>query len=61
MEIYKIICKEVSIEQFLFASEVFKELGFIIEKDIIYLDAKAKSELTNSKIYNIITKNYGGK
>ncbi len=44
--------KTLNYEQFIFSGEVFKELGFIIERDRLYLDKTVKKDLTESKIYN---------
>ena len=43
--------KSVPFEVFAFAGKVFEELGFIIQKDILYLDKTIKRDLTESKIY----------
>ena len=43
--------KSASFEQFLFAGKVFEELGFIIEKDMLYIDKTVKRDLSESKIY----------
>ncbi len=47
--------KKYSLEQFLFAGLVFVELGFIIEKDVLYLDKSTKKDLTSSNLYNKIS------
>ena len=46
--------EEISFSQFAFSSIVFKELGIIIEKDILYLDKTIKRDLNDSKLYKYI-------
>ena len=46
--------KLVTFEEFAFAGKVFEELGFIIQKDILYLDKTVKRDLIESKIYTEI-------
>ena len=50
-EAYQKSGKNISLEQFLFAGKVFEELGFIIEKDMLYIDKTVKRDLSESKIY----------
>ncbi len=46
--------KNVAFEQFVFAGKVFEELGFIISRDMLYIDKTAKRDLSESKIYTKI-------
>ena len=54
IDAYEKSTKSVSFKEFAFSGEVFKELGFIIEKDMLYIDKTVKRDLTESKIYNKI-------
>ncbi len=47
--------KTYTLEQFLFAGLVFIELGFIIKKDMLYIDKSTKNDLTNSNLYSKIS------
>ena len=43
--------------QTLFAYEVFKELGFFEEGELLSIALAVKNDLTNSKIYSYFTEN----
>lgn len=54
VDAYKKSGQTTELEQFIFAGKVFEELGFIIQKDLLYIDKTVKRDLTESTIYTKI-------
>ncbi len=51
IDIYLKHHSDFTLEQFVFSIEVFKELGFIVVNENVYINKTVKNQLTNSKIY----------